>query len=398
MNSISKLIEEHKHNWSLQQAFYKDKNIYALEIERIYMNSWLFIGHESSIPNVGDYFLYDLLDESVILIRDKNSDIKAYMNVCRHRGSRICLEPNGNIKRFTCPYHAWTYNLSGSLIAANSLNEDIDKSKLSLHPCHIEVIEGLIFINFSDNPRSMDNLKRDMTEAMQMFGFKDLKIASQKTYPIASNWKLAVENYNECYHCGPAHPEYSLSHSLKIQDEPGYDQAQLAMNNTLTECGLKEITVDADYMDQEEGQEQYGYQRYGLFKGYVTGSKDGKPIAPLLGDIKKFNPGASDFNLGPVCFLLAYSDHVVGYVFTPVSHEQCRCDVYWMVDKNAKEGLDYDLENLMWLWDVTTLADEKIIVNNQKGVNSKSYRPGPFTSKELSEKNFIDWYLKQIKD
>jgi Rieske 2Fe-2S family protein len=112
MNSISKLIEEHKHNWSLQQAFYKDKNIYALEIERIYMNSWLFIGHESSIPNVGDYFLYDLLDESVILIRDKNSDIKAYMNVCRHRGSRICLEPNGNIKRFTCPYHAWLTHCS----------------------------------------------------------------------------------------------------------------------------------------------------------------------------------------------------------------------------------------------------------------------------------------------
>ena len=110
MSSIAQLIAQQPVDWSLQQEFYKRVDIYELEIEKIYMDSWLFIGHDSEIPNIGDYFVYNLLSESVIVVRGKDDQIRAYMYVCRHRGSRICLEDRGNIKRFTCPYHAWTYN------------------------------------------------------------------------------------------------------------------------------------------------------------------------------------------------------------------------------------------------------------------------------------------------
>ena len=397
MNTIKELLNNQQEDWSLDQKFYKDTSIFDLEKHNIFYNSWIFIGHESQIPNKGDFFVYKLLDEEIIVLRNKENKVKAFFNVCRHRGSRVCLEEKGNTSRFSCPYHSWTYNLDGKLLAAKSLREGIDKSKLGLHPCNIESASGMLLINLSDNPQSLKNLKSDLKEPFEMFGFKDLKVAAHKNYPIASNWKLAVENYQECYHCAPAHPEYSLSHSLKIEDEPGFDEAQEKMMNNLESCGLKDIEVNKDFSNKDPDQEQYAYSRYALFDGYMTGSKDGKPLAPLLGDIKEFNQGCSDFNIGPVSYFLAYCDHIVGYIFTPTSQDQCQCDIYWLVNKDAEENKDYDKEKLMWLWDVTTYADETIIVNNQKGVNSIKYKSGPYTDKEQSTRRFIKWYLSELK-
>ena len=397
MNSIKELLNHQQEDWSLDQRFYKDMSIFDLEKHNIFYNSWIFIGHESQIPNKGDFFVYKLLDEEIIVLRNKENKVKAFFNVCRHRGSRVCLEEKGNTSRFTCPYHSWTYNLDGKLLAAKSLREGIEKSELGLHPCNIESASGMLLINLSDNPESLKNLQSDLKEPFEMFGFKDLKVAAHKNYPIASNWKLAVENYQECYHCGPAHPEYSLSHSLKIEDEPGFDEAQEKMMSNLESCGLKDIEVNKDFSNKDPDQEQYAYSRYALFDGYMTGSKDGKPLAPLLGGIKEFNQGCSDFNIGPVSYFLAYCDHIVGYIFTPTSQDQCQCDIYWLVNKDAEENKDYDKEKLMWLWDVTTYADETIIVNNQKGVNSIKYQSGPYTDKELSTRRFIKWYLSELK-
>ena len=254
-------------------------------------------------------------------------------------------------------------------------------------------------INFSDNPISLAMMKQELSEPMQMFGMKDLKIAAHRNYPIEANWKLTVENYNECYHCAPAHPEYAKSHSLKYDESSKeYQSAQKPMIDSLAKCGMKDYEISADYENQIESQEQYAYARYALFGEYITGSEDGKALAPLIGEITEYNPGASDFTLGPVSFLLAYSDHVVAYVFTPVTHQTSQCDVYWMVNKDAKEGKDYDLGRLIWLWDVTTKADERIIENNQKGVNSRKYTSGPFSEKESTEKRFISWYLDHLRD
>ena len=397
MNTIKELLNNQQEDWSLDQKFYKDTSIFDLEKHNIFYNSWIFIGHESQIPNKGDFFVYKLLDEEIIVLRNKENKVKAFFNVCRHRGSRVCLQEKGNTSRFSCPYHSWTYNLDGKLLAAKSLREGIDKSKLGLHPCNIESASGMLLINLSDNPQSLKNLQSDLKEPFEMFGFKDLKVAAHKNYPIASNWKLAVENYQECYHCAPAHPEYSLSHSLKIEDEPGFDEAQEKMMNNLESCGLKDIEVNKDFSNKDPDQEQYAYSRYALFDGYMTGSKDGKPLAPLLGNIKEFNQGCSDFNIGPVSYFLAYCDHIVGYIFTPTSQDQCQCDIYWLVNKDAEENKDYDKERLMWLWDVTTYADETIIVNNQKGVNSIKYQSGPYTDKEQSTRRFIKWYLSELK-
>ena len=133
-----------------------------------------------------------------------------------------------------------------------------------------------------------------------------------------------------------------------------------------------------------------------LFDGYVTGSRDGQPVAPLLGQQTGYDGGASDFSFGAFSFLLAYSDHVVCYVFTPVDMNNSRCEIYWLVRGDAVEAKDYDVDKLTWLWDVTTRADKEIIVNNSKGVHSKYYEPGPFSRMERAERVYIEWILQEL--
>ena len=141
----------------------------------------------------------------------------------------------------------------------------------------------------------------------------------------------------------------------------------------------------------------YGYSRTALFDKYKTGSEDGEAVAPLLGEFTDYDGGASDFTFGAFSFLLAYSDHVIGYVFTPTDHNSSKCQIYWMVRADAKEGSDYDIDALTWLWDVTTISDKEIIVNNSKGVHSRYYEPGPFSGMERPERVYIEWILQELQ-
>lgn len=387
-----------KSGWSLPREYYKDPAIFEREKEAIIYNSWIFAGHQSQIPKKGDYFLFNLLDESIIIVRKNDEDVAAYYNVCRHRGSHVCKEQKGNAKRFVCPYHAWTYKLDGSLLAARSMPDDFDKDEISLHKCAFEIIGGMIFVNLSDNPEKLDNAIRDLAPALEMYDFKNMKVAAHKNYPIAANWKITLENYQECYHCAPSHPEYALSHTLKVTDPEKFDELQKPMQSRMEACSIIDHEVYYQFSEKEKGQEQYSYGRYALYEKYVTGSEDGKPVAPLLGQIKGYDHGASDFGIGPLTWMLAYNDHVVVYVFTPTSHETSACDQYWLVRSDAEEGVDYDLDRLTWLWNATTLADERIITDNQKGVNSKKYTPGPLADMEYIIDDLIHWYLDALEE
>jgi Rieske 2Fe-2S family protein len=235
-----------------------------------------------------------------------------------------------------------------------------------------------------------------MAEPLATFDFENLKVAAQKTYPISANWKLAVENYQECYHCAVAHPEYAKMHTLMLEGKRR-QHVQSHMLENMGACGLSNIEIDYIDTKARPGEMGFGYSRSALFEGYKTGSKDGTPFAPLLGKLTDYDGGASDITFGPFNFFLAYSDHVVGYVFTPVDAKNCQCQIYWLVRGDAVEGKDYDRDELMWLWDVTTCADKIIIFNNWKGVNSKYYKPGPFSGMEKAEQRFVDWVLQELR-
>ncbi|MDA0678913.1 MAG: aromatic ring-hydroxylating dioxygenase subunit alpha [Proteobacteria bacterium] len=393
---IRELIACQKPGWSLERRFYTDPEIYKLEIDQIVMRNWIFAGHESQVAESGDFKVLNVASESAIIVRGQDGKIRAFANTCRHRGSLVCLEPSGNTRKFECPYHAWVYDTEGKLIGARDMPADFNKEKFALNPVSIDVVHGLMFICFCDGPPSLDSAKRDLAEPLAMFDFENLKVAATKTYPISANWKLSVENYVECYHCAPAHSVYAKMHTLML-DANKQKRVQGHMLEKMPACGLKVISYDCADINAPPGQQGYTYSRTAMFEGYKSGSRDGEPIAPLLGNLSDYDGGGSDISIGPVSFFLAYSDHVVGYVFTPVDQTHCQCQTYWMVRSDAVEGKDYDCKELMWLWDTTLYADEEIIVNNWKGVQSRYYKPGPLSGMEKSETRFISWVLHELR-
>ncbi len=384
-----------KDGYPLEQYFYRSPEVYERDIERIFMREWLYVAHVSEIPNPGDYVLFEVANESVIVARDGNGQINALVNVCRHRGSRICLSNQGNCQAFVCPYHGWAYGLDGALRSTRYMPESFDKGAHGLHHVHSWVLQGLIFINFAETPVSPSIVERNLDAALKPQGLAHAKVAHKALYRIDANWKLMVENYLECYHCAPAHPEYSRGHSRKAPPERVAELSR-AMLERAQQAGLSTVSVFHWGSPAAGDAFQHYFERYPLYPDYLTGSEDGKPVAPLMGDITAYDGGATDISIGPVTYFLAYSDHVVGYRFTPRDVQKTDCEIVWYVDEHAEEGKDYDLERLTWLWRITTEADKRIVDCNQKGVNSRYYQPGPFSSMEYYADEYVDWYLKQI--
>jgi phenylpropionate dioxygenase-like ring-hydroxylating dioxygenase large terminal subunit len=397
MESLKGLIEGYRPGWALPGAVYKDPDVYELDVRHIVLKSWLYVGHQSTIPERGDWFLSENAGESVIVVRDGQGAVNAMINVCRHRGSRICDAQMGHDSRFTCRYHGWTYGLDGSLKAAARMPEGFDRSRHGLRRLHVRVLDGLVFVNFDDHPPDFGALERELGPAIRPYGLANAKIALRRNYPIASNWKLAVENYCECYHCQPAHPEYSVGHGRALPDAECGAMLSEVMEKAPS-VGLTQHTIRRSWLHAPAFGLEYGFDRYPLLRGQVTGSRDGKPVAPLLGSITGYDGGATDLHLGPLTFALAYCDHVVVYRFAPRGLRLTDCEITWLVNGTAVEGQDYRLADLTWLWDVTTIADKEIIERNQAGVDSRYYVPGPLSpAMETFTQQFLDWYVAVLR-
>lgn len=398
MSAASKtgLVGSYRRGFALPREFYRDEAIYEAEVRSIFLKSWLYVGHQSQLPKTGDYFLFEIAGESVIVTRNSAGAINALMNVCRHRGSRICTDTTGHESRFVCRYHGWTYALDGALRAAAHMPADFDKSGYGLRRLHTKVFQGLIFINFDADPLPFAAIEDDLAEHIRPYGLDRTKIAHRQSYPIAANWKLTVENYCECYHCAPAHPEYTVGHGRAL---PGDEAAKLLdeVMDRAASVGLTRHLLRRSWLAAGGVGIDRGFERYPLLRGHQTGSRDGKPVAPLLGTLKGYDGGATDVHLGPMTFALAYCDHIVLYRFTPRALHASDCEVTWLVNETAQEGKDYSVADLTWLWDVTTLADKGIIERNQLGVDSRFYEPGPLSQMEDFTRRFVEWYVETIR-
>ena len=394
---FKELISKYQGSQSLPRQFYTSETVYKMDIQHYWNHSWIWVGHINQIPNVGDFFLFDYGYESVIIARDKNDSVNAFLNVCRHRGSRVCIEKSGNTRLFVCPYHAWTYELNGSLRAAREMEDNFNTAEYSLKKVNLRIFHGLIFICVADNPPNIDEGLLQLEPLVEPFEFENLKIVHSANYPVAANWKLALENYMECYHCAPAHLEYSRSHSLKDPSSANIELKNYMLKKSM-DVGLSGEELHINLLESNNVEMDFYFSRYPLFQGYKTGSKSGEKLAPLLGRLKDFDGGTSDIQIGILNNFLSYSDHVIGYRFIPRSLQITDIEVIWMVREDAEEGKDYNLEDLTWLWHCTSQDDERIIALNQKGVNSNHYVPGPLSNMEWGIKAFHAGYLKQLKE
>lgn len=393
---VQAMLSRRRADHALEQDFYHSEEMFARDMRDVFMPDWHFAGHITQIPEPGDYFLFEVLDESVILCRDDAGKVRALANVCRHRGSRVCLDHSGKARRFTCPYHAWTYNLDGSLFSARMMGADFDKATNGLTPVPVDVFAGMIFVSFAEQPSAFDRMRAELTPLLAPFGLERTRIAHRASYPVAANWKLLVENYNECYHCAPAHPEFARTHPTHM-DADRVKPFNDAMHPRARELGIPTDCVDRVGKDCPPGSVDYTASRHSLHDGYVTGSQSGQPVAPLLGSLTGYDGGACDLYVGIFNPMLVYCDHMVIYRFVPVDKDNSIQEIIWLVRDDAVEGRDYDLAQLIWLWDITTLADKLIIEKNQQGVRSRYYQPGQLAGMEAYTRRFLDLYAARLQ-
>ena len=391
---IDRLVAEHRAGHALARPFYMDPEIFERDLERIFFRHWHCLAHESVIPAPGDFEVFKLGPESVILSRAADGTVHAMLNLCRHRGAEVCTRAKGNAKAFVCPYHAWTYGNDGRLKAARLMPKDFKREEHGLKRLHVRVVEGLVFISFAREPLDFSEVENLLHATIGQYGWAQAKIAHRRSYPLDANWKLAVENYVECYHCGPAHPEYSQTHAL---EQPLHLIEELNAKMEARTCALGiDIGSGDRWQTSRDGKEAIHAFRYALYDGVKTGSEDGMPLAPLMGRFTDFDGGVTSIHLGGTSFLVCYADHGMIYRFIPRDAGSCEMELIWLVNGKAEQGIDYDFEKLTWLWSVTTDEDKAIIEHTARGVRSRFYEPGPIAPMEQNELRYIGWYLDEI--
>ena len=403
---IDARIEAQPRRHSLSQPFYTHPAIFERDRERILSNHWILAGHASEIPEAGDYRLFDFAGESIILVRDGGGEIRAHYNVCRHRGSRILTEPVGRARSMTCRYHGWTYAADGSLQAAPRMPADFQPQSHGLMPCALRVIHGLLFVSLAEPPGpSLDRVVAGLEPYLKLHGIADARVAHRESYPVRANWKLTVENYLECYHCKPAHPQYC---DVEIKADKIGDGSPAALERyeaRLRPWHARAASLGqalADFgtelpLDESLPAAQFGAAyRAPLRESHLSATEDGRPAAPLMGGFRDFDGGETALGLGPFTYMLAYNDYATFFQFVPHDAGHSEMVVSWLVDGSAREGIDYDRARLTWLWTVTTEQDKAIIEANAEGIRSGRYRPGPSSMLEKDLDGFRDWYLAVI--
>jgi phenylpropionate dioxygenase-like ring-hydroxylating dioxygenase large terminal subunit len=382
---------------ALPREFYTDPAIFECDMRRMLLKHWFCAGHASSIPRPGDYLVVDLGNESVIVVRTPAGEVRALLNVCRHRGSRLCAGPSGKAHagRFTCPYHAWSYDLDGHLLVARLMPESFRRQDMSLRTLPVRVVEGLIFTTFAQQPLDFAAAEKALTHSAGVYGWDRAKVAHRELYSINANWKLAVENYMECYHCQPAHPEYTKRHVYARPAEMTVE-IETAARERAARLGIVVPDVDRYGCAAGAGQESISVFRSALTAGQLSATDDGQLLGRLMGSFRASDGNSTYFDIGPLSDFLAYPDHGVIYRFIPRTVDRTEMEVLWLVDGAAVEGEDYDVDRLTWLWKTTSAEDKKIVEMNQAGVNSRFFEPGPYSTQEPYAQRFVTWYLQEL--
>lgn len=384
------LIENYVSGYSLEQPFYTSDEIFDLEWQHIWKKYWLFAGTVAAIPKPGDYFTYKVHQDSVIIIRGNDGEVYAHYNTCRHRGSLICLEEKGHAPKLICPYHQWVFNKDGSLFKARLMPDDFDKSNYGLHPVKIAVANGLIFISLASNPPDFSKVQKDYLPFLQPFKIDEAKVAFTKKYLLRTNWKLIAENFRECYHCGPAHPEYCsavIGANLREDAEPVLQERREVWQGK----GLATHNINFE-------KDSFHFAvRYPLRPGVLSYSLDGKNVSTPMGGHVDFDAGVLGLVVLPNFWMDAVSDYMWTMRLTPVSASQTDIDLAWLVDGNAKEGIDYTIENLIAFWKITGEQDWALCENNFSGIENSRYTPGPYAPVESDVAHFADWYMQRMK-
>jgi Rieske 2Fe-2S family protein len=390
-------LETHRPGMSLDRKFYCDPEFYRLDLETIFYRDWLFAGHDCEIPAPGDYFTLQIGDYPIIVVRGRDGAIRALHNSCRHRGSRVCPAARGAAKRLVCPYHQWTYDLDGSLTRARHQEGRIDKAQYGLKPIRCESSGGYIFVCVAPVAPAFEPFRAQLERYAAPHRLADARVAFENTIVENGNWKLVWENNRECYHCAANHPELLRSFPERptvsgLGDVIG-DREILAHWDRCEAAGLPSV-----FQLSESG--QFRTSRIPLVDKTVSYTMSGQAAVkrPLCDAVTEPNIGSLLIFHYPSTWNHVLGDHAISFQVLPIGSMQTQVRTKWLVHKDAVEGKDYSLEELTHVWLATNDQDRRVVEENQTGIRSPVYEPGPYAPDyEGGVLQFVDWYCRTMQ-
>jgi Rieske 2Fe-2S family protein len=403
---VQSLLAACRPGWSLPREFYFDEEIYRVDLERVWRQGWLFAGHSCEIPAAGDYLTLRVDADSIIVTRSQDGVVRAFHNVCRHRGSILCGDDRGHASRFVCPYHQWTYGTDGKLLACRGMPEDFDKAPFALHPVQAREMEGLIYISLATKPSDFGVAQAVLGSAIKPQGMARARVAKRVDYEIQANWKLVWENNRECYHCNANHPQYIKANFDHYNADDSTERIRKRIDTQVQRSEAKWAASGLAVSHKQTGMTKFpdaerniwfSANRTALVEGWVSETMDGRQAAPLMGDYRDADVGTLRARTLPNFWNHSSCDHSVSTRLLPGGAQLTLARVTWLVHEDAVEGRDYKLDDLLPFWQLTSEQDWEICKRQQRGVNSSACTPGPYSpTKEYNVDSFVRWYLKMI--
>jgi glycine betaine catabolism A len=350
---------------TLPSNWYFDADIFRREQERIFWREWVCVGREEELPAPGDYRVVDVAGQSILLVRNRQGALRAFYNVCRHRGAQLCrtdgapaigMAVQGGMtagRSIVCPYHQWSYDLDGRLIAAPHMSNvaGFDKASVQLYPVAVDSWGGFIFVNLT--PGTAVSLAAQLGEIpvrTSRYPLCELRIGHSIHYRIAANWKSICENYNECYHCGGVHPEL-------CSVVPAF----------------KEMGGGA--LDWNRGIPH----RDGAYTFTFSGITARRPFPGLDADEQTRHKGEV---LYPNLFVSLACDHAAVFILEPKSAEQTDIICHFLFEPSEIAKPSFDPKDTVEFWDITNRQDWAICESVQRGMHARVHTHGYYAPME----------------
>ncbi len=355
---------------TLPGRYYTSEDVFAREQDRIFGRRWICVGRSADVANPGDYACPRIAGESLIVVRGRDERVRAFYNVCRHRGTRICSEERGHFAGgMACPYHGWTYGLDGALLGAPLMGEVswFDKADYPLHPAALEEWEGFLFAHLE--PRSAPPLQDALRPLSGRFGpwrLPELTAARRIEYDVRTNWKLIFQNFSECYHCPPVHPALAkISHYRSGAND------------------LREGGMLGGYMLINDGTESLT----------TSGRRCAPPITDMPADQLR---RVYYYSLFPSLFLTIQPDFVMATRIEPLAADRTKITAEFLFAPEAAARPGFDPSDGVELWDLTNRQDWRMCELALEGISSRAYQPGLYSADESLLAAFDQEYLASL--
>ncbi|MFM9972041.1 MAG: aromatic ring-hydroxylating oxygenase subunit alpha [Burkholderiales bacterium] len=349
----------------LPAGWYREPVHHARELEAFWYDHWIAVARDEELPTAGDYRVVAIGTQSVLLTRDADGKVHGFHNTCRHRGSILCSEDHGNFthQRITCPYHSWTYDLQGQLQATprRMPTPDFDAKNFSLFKVNVDSWGGFLFVHLGAKPPPLQKTLGDLPQRFRNYGFENLRIGKRIVSEVKANWKLIAENFSECFHCPPVHPEFCrVVTSFREAGAWGLR----AGTESLPEYkpGAKTLTPD-------------GSARIPPFRGLNQAEREALYV-PWLAP--------------PNLFLNVHPDYINAHMMFPTGPETVRIVYDWLFEPDHMP-LGADLDHYVALWDTTNQQDARNCEWQQQGMQSLQFKNGVFVPQEFDCHRFCEW-------